>query len=69
MSDVKSRRTDRDVALELTQLYVHKYSAIELEDIEDAYARFYALSGYLSSTDTYYLKSLIREEILSKLEK
>ncbi|MCJ0932937.1 hypothetical protein MST22_17435 [Virgibacillus halodenitrificans] len=66
---VRVQRNNRDVALELTQLYINKHVAVELENIEEAYSRFYALSCYLETVDNYTLKELISEEVLSPIER
>ena len=62
-----TQRNDRDIALELTKLYCDEYTITEENELEEQYAKFYALSTYLSNTEPDQLKALIPEEILSKI--
>lgn len=60
------QRNANDVAIELTQLYVKKFQT-EPENLEDIYARFFAISRTLSSKRPERLSNLIPEDLLSKL--
>lgn len=66
-NDENRQRNDRDVAVELTKIYCEQYVLSAEHEIEEQYAKFYALSTYLSNTDPQRLKSLLPEEILSKI--
>ncbi|MBS4220270.1 hypothetical protein KHA96_18370 [Bacillus sp. FJAT-49711] len=62
-----SQRNRHDVAVELTKLYADNIMLSELEDIENAYAKFYALANILEQSNTNSLNEFLSEEILNKL--
>ena len=69
ISEMKTQRNNRDVALELTKLYYNQNAILEEGELEKKYAKFYALASYLSDSDVDDLKKLVPEDILTRLTK
>lgn len=59
------QRNKHDVAIELLQIYIER-TAVNADDLESLYARFYALAQYVESKNIRSLQKLIPEEILKK---
>ena len=66
---MKTQRNNRDVALELTKLYYTQNAILEEGELEEKYAKFYALASYLSDSDVHDFKKMVPEDILTRLTK
>lgn len=61
------QRNINDVALELTQLYYENHHMGDVEEVQEIYARFYAIAAkmdYLSNRD---FDKMISEEVIDNL--
>lgn len=61
------QRNLHDVALELTQLYYENHHMGDVEEVQEIYARFYAIAAkmdYLSNRD---FDKMISEEVIDNL--
>jgi hypothetical protein len=61
------QRNLHDVALELTQLYYENHHMGDVEEVQETYARFYAIAAkmdYLSNRD---FDKMISEEVIDNL--
>ncbi|MGG3572854.1 hypothetical protein ABES80_10265 [Bacillus gobiensis] len=68
MADKISQRNKFDVAMELLNLYIRNAS-VNPDDFGKIFSEYYALADTLSRADEYYLKTLVPDEILEKLER
>lgn len=70
MSNVEIKPVQRnanDVAMELLEL--HRYHApFNAEDIEELYVKYYAIAKVCETTSPKYLRNLISEDLLEKLD-
>ncbi|QQE75707.1 hypothetical protein KDJ56_07150 [Brevibacillus composti] len=61
------QRNKLDVATELTTLYYSAYSMGDAEEIQETFAKFYAIAQYLETKRGNDLQSLVPEEIIKKI--
>jgi len=66
VSPTPIQRNVNDVALELTKMYYETYNVGSIEEIQETYARFYAIAARMDSGIRTYDK-LITEKILNNL--
>ena len=63
------QRNKFDVAMELTQLYIDRIAVEGIEDIEKAFARFYALAVFCERSSPTELQKLLSEELINQVGK
>ena len=60
------QRNQRDVALELTQMYLDRFSVDSLEEMQEVYSKFYAVCVNIEIKNlkrTSALKDLVSEKV------
>ncbi|MGC8229007.1 hypothetical protein ACP2W0_08390 [Pseudobacillus badius] len=68
VSPTPIQRNSADVAIELLEMHLRK-EAVDANEIEVLYAKYYALARALEATKAYDLKVLVTNEIRAKLWK
>jgi hypothetical protein len=68
VSPTPIQRNSADVALELTELYFKRYGLDSMQDITDAYSKFYATAEYLRMNHRK-LENLVPEDIIRAISK
>jgi hypothetical protein len=62
------QRNANDVAFELTQLHVSRIPG-DIDNIDELFAKYYAIAATLNGTHPKFLNNLVPEEILSKISR
>ncbi|WP_421616749.1 hypothetical protein ACAF76_012840 [Brevibacillus sp. TJ4] len=61
------QRNKLDVATELTKLYYAEYDIDDVEELQQTFAKMYAIAAYLESRSAIDLQELVPYEILKKV--
>lgn len=61
------QRNLNDVAMELTQLYYREHPINDIEEVQETYAKFYAIAAKMYYPNHKVFDKLIPEEIINKL--
>lgn len=57
------QRNNRDIAIELTKMYLKDFGIQSLEDMQEVYAKFYAVSTLMERKSYAELEELVSENL------